>query len=110
MRLIYSVNSPYARKVRIALLEKRISFEGIVDAPGTPGSVAGAHNPLGKVPVLLRDEGRPLYDSPVIVQYLEATWPDPRLIPADPEARFETLRWEALSDGICDAAVTILLE
>jgi glutathione S-transferase len=110
MRLVLSPNSPYARKVRIALLEKKVPFELVFDQPGSSTSRIQELNPLGKVPVLLRDDGKALYDSPVIFQYVEQAWPEPRLLPVDPGERIEALRWEALCDGICDAAVTVLLE
>ncbi len=107
MKLLGSPGSPYARKVRIVLAEKRIDYEYILDRPSNPDSRAAEFNPLGKIPVLVRDDGRPLYDSAVIVDYLEGLVADPRLIPAAFDERIEVKRWEALGDGIADATVAI---
>lgn len=108
MRLIFTSTSPYARKVRIALSEKGLPFDAVQLAPSDP--TVTSTNPLGKVPVLMRDDGSALYDSPVMVQYLEVIAPRPALYPADPLARIEVLRWEALGDGICDATVARMIE
>jgi glutathione S-transferase len=110
MRLLLTATSPYARKVRIAILEKRIPCEMDFDNPLDPTSHVPAANPLGKVPVLVLDDGRALWDSPVIVQYLEQEWPEPPLLPPGGWPRIEVLRWEALCDGLCDAAVQVVLE
>lgn len=108
MRLLLSPTSPYARKVHVALLEKGVAFTA--EHVTTADPVVAATNPLGKIPALVLPDGRALYDSPVILQYVEVVAPEPPLYPADPLARIEALRWEALGDGICDAAVTRLLE
>lgn len=108
MRLYLSPTSPYARKVRVALREKGVAYEPVVVATSDPG--LPDVNPLGKIPVLVLADGTAVYDSPVILQYVEAIAPTPPLYPADPLARVATLRWEALCDGICDAAVIRLLE
>lgn len=109
MKLYGSLTSPYVRKVRIVLKEKEIPCEFVVADTGAPDSPVPALNPLGKVPVLQRDDGPALFDSPVIVEYLDALKGAP-LIPAAGEARWETLRWHALGQGILDAVVTRLLE
>ena len=110
MKLIASPTSPYARKVRIALVEKRIDCEFVEDSPWSPGTKATLHNPLGKVPVLVLDDGTSLYDSRVIVEYLDTVSPVSRLIPEPSRQRIAVKRWEALADGICDAAVAVVLE
>ncbi len=110
MKLLYTPNSPYARKVRIVALEKHIELilqEVVLGAPDSPVS---NHNPLGKVPVLVLDDGDDLYDSRVIVEYLDNRAPGTHLIPQDNTSKIATRRWEALSDGICDAAVAAMLE
>ncbi len=110
LKLITSQTSPYARKVRIALLEKKIECEMVEASPWTPDTPVPGHNPLGKVPVLLLDDGTAVYDSRVIVEYLDATSPVSRLIPEPSRQRIVVRRWEALADGICDAAAAIVLE
>lgn len=110
MKLIASLTSPFARKVRIVLAEKQIPCELIVDIPWNADTDVPKFNPLGKVPVLMRDGGDTLYDSRVIVEYLEEIKPWPLLVPADGEQRIAVKKWEALADGVSDAAATIFLE
>jgi glutathione S-transferase len=110
MKLIASPTSPFARKVRIVLAEKNIPFDFIVDIPWNPDTEVPKFNPLGKVPVLVRDGGDTLYDSRVIVEFLEDHKPWPMLVPADAEDKIAVKKWEALADGISDAAATIFLE
>lgn len=110
MKLIVATPSPFARKVRVALIEKEIAFETAVDVPWNPGSMVADQNPLGKVPVLMLDDGRVFYDSKVIVEYLETLDLAPRLIPHDPGLRVAHRQIEALADGVCDALVLVVLE
>src|ERR1700719_782151 len=110
MKLLSSPTSPYARKVRIALAEKKIDCELVEASPWVKDSIVPTHNPLGKVPVLILDDGTALYDSRVIVEYLDTVSPVSRLIPEPSRQRIAVKRWEALADGICDAAVAIVLE
>ncbi|WP_075322065.1 glutathione S-transferase N-terminal domain-containing protein [Acidithiobacillus albertensis] len=110
MRLFATETSPYARKVRMVLLEKNIPCEVEWVNLRTQDHAALAHNPLGKIPVLLRNDGSAVYDSAVIVQYLEVLRPDPAIIPKDPEARIEALRVEALASGIMDTTIAWVLE
>ncbi len=110
MKLLYSPNSPYARKVRIVALEKHIELVLQEVVLGAPDSPVKQHNPLGKIPALILDDGDNLYDSRVIVEYLDFHTPVARLIPQDHNARISVRRWEALADGICDAAVAAMLE
>lgn len=107
MKLLGSPASPYARKARIALLEKQVAFEFVIDRPSAPGSQVPLHNPLGKVPVLLPDNGPAVYDSVVIVEYADHVGSGPRLIPQAFEERIAALRMEALGDGITDAIVLL---
>ena len=110
MRLIIATPSPFARKARIALLEKGIAFETVIDNPWNPNAQAPDHNPLGKIPVLLTDDGGGVYDSKVIIEYLEALYPGTPLLPRVPLARVAARQIEALADGVCDAIVLIVLE
>ena len=110
MKLIASFSSPYARKVRIVMAEKRIDCEFAEENVWSPDTKVGAYNPLGKVPVLLLDDGVTLYDSRVITEYLDGITPVSRLIPEGGRKRAMVKRWEALGDGIADAGITIFLE
>lgn len=110
MKLLGSVPSPYTRKVRIVLAEKKIDcdFEAVdVNPPENP---VNALNPLGKVPTLVLDEGTVLYDSRVIVEFLDSVSPISRLIPDDNRERVAVRRWEALADGCTDAVVAVTAE
>lgn len=110
MKLIGSYASPFARKVRIVLAEKKIDYELEIDDPWKDESSARRVNPLSQVPVLVLDDGTALYDSRVIVEYLDSASPLARLIPADKRERIEVRRWEAIADGILDAAMLARLE
>jgi len=107
VELIGSPASPFVRKVRIVLALYNLPYRWTVDAPSQPGSRVAEFNPLGKIPVLLTAAGDPLYDSSVIVDYLDAIAPHPALIPAQPLQRIAVKRWEALADGLLDSAVRI---
>ncbi len=107
MKLLGSPGSPYVRKVRIVVAEKGAACEYQRIHLAAPDSGIAAANPLGKIPALIRDDGRALYDSAVIVEYLEGLYPAPVLIPAALDDRIEVKRWEALADGIMDATVAI---
>ena len=96
---------PFVRKVRIALEEKRIPYEYVHARSSAPGSTLWQWNPLSKVPVLVTDGGKAIYDSTVIVEYVDALKGKPTLMPTEFDARIEVKRWEALGDGIADATV-----
>src|SRR4030088_1564536 len=110
MKLLASLTSPYARKVRIAIAEKKIECELVEESPWVPGTSVPNYNPLGKVPVLVLDDGTALYDSRVIVEYLDTVSPVSRLIPETSRQRIAVRRWEALADGICDAVGSVVRE
>ena len=110
MKLIGSYTSPYVRKVRIALAEKKIEYDFVEESPWAAQTTVPTYNPLGKVPVLVLDDGTTLFDSRVIVEYLDTVSPVSRLIPEPNRQRIVVKRWEALADGICDAAVAVVLE
>ncbi|MDK3022646.1 glutathione S-transferase N-terminal domain-containing protein [Cupriavidus taiwanensis] len=111
MKLLYSPGSPYARKVRIVIREKGLaqSVEEIVVNPHQNGAGLLALNPLAKVPALETDDGA-FFDSPIICEYLDSLSAKAPLLPPAGLARFEVLRYQALADGIMDAAVASVLE
>ena len=108
--MIAALASPYSRKVRIVLAEKKIEYEFIIENPGDPATRVPEYNPLGKIPVLILDDNTTLFDSRVIVEYLDHASPVGRLIPDDTRARIQTRRWEALADGCTDAANALVVE
>ena len=110
MKLLYTANSPYARKVRIVAIEKRIELELQEVELADPKCIVKQYNPLGKVPVLILDNQECLYDSKVIVEYLDLHTPVAHLIPQDNRNKILVRRWESLIDGICDAAIVAMLE
>src|SRR2546430_10002106 len=110
MKLLASLASPYTRKVRVVLAEKKIDCElELVDVQPVENP-ANAHNPLGKVPTLVLDDGTALYDSRVIVEFLDARAPINRLIPDETRDRVAVRRWEALADGVLDAGLLVRYE
>lgn len=110
MKLLGTLTSPYTRKARIVLAEKKIDYDWVIDSPNGPDSSVPAHNPLARIPVLVLDDGTAIFDSPVIVEYLDNLSPNNKLFPQPNRERIEVKRWEALSDGVLDAAVAIRLE
>ena len=110
MKLIASYTSPYARKVRIAMAEKRIECDFVQENVWAADTTVNLYNPLGKIPVLILDDGVAIYDSRVIVEYLDSISPVARLIPESGRDRVLVKRWEALGDGIVDAGIAIFLE
>jgi glutathione S-transferase len=110
MKLIGSYTSPFVRKVRIVLAEKKIEYDFVIDSPWLESSKVPNINPLGKIPVLVVDEETSLFDSRVIVEYIDSVTPNNKLFPAPNRERIEVKRWEAVADGICDAAATAFLE
>jgi glutathione S-transferase len=105
LTLLSSPTSPFARKVRIALAEKKIEYELVETSPWDAQSPVHAANPLGKVPVLTLDDGTQLFDSRVIAEYIDSVSPVSRLIPEPTRQRIAVRKWEALADGISDALV-----
>ena len=110
MKLIIATPSPYARKVRVVLHEKNIKFEEIIDVPWNRDTLTKNLNPLGKIPILIEDGGEPLFDSKVIVQYLDNRFPNPLFYPAAPTENISAKLVEAAADGVSDALVLIYLE
>jgi len=110
MKLLYTQNSPYARKVRIVALEKHLDLDLQEVVLGAEDSPVMQYNPLGKIPVLVLDNNEGLYDSRVIVEYLDTRTPGSRLVPSDPGLRISVIRWCALADGVCDATIAVMLE
>jgi glutathione S-transferase len=110
MKLVTSLTSPYGRKVRVVLLEKKIPFKLQVENPWLPDSPVSSLNPLGKVPVLVLEGGESVFDSRVIVEYLDHVSPVAHLIPSEPKTRMIVRGVEALADGVTDAAVALYLE
>lgn len=109
MKLYGSFTSPYARKCRIVVNEKSIECEFVEEKPGDSDTRFSQLNPLGKIPVLEVSPELALYDSPIIVEYLDQLAGEP-LIPLSGQARWDVQRWHALADGIIDAVVARMIE
>lgn len=110
MKVLGTASSPYTRKVRIVAIEKALPVEFVVASPLAADSAVASLNPLGKIPVLIREDGRPLIDSPLIAEYLDLAGSGPRLIPLVGPERFAVREWEAIADGALDAAILIRME
>jgi glutathione S-transferase len=110
MKLIGSTSSPYVRKVRVVMAEKKLDYQFVEeDVWGTDTTIMQS-NPLGKVPCLVMEGGEALFDSRVIVEYLDTLSPVGKLIPAMGRERAEVKTWEALADGVNDALILARLE
>ena len=110
MKLIIATPSPYARKIRVIMREKKIKFEEIIDVPWNTNTLTHSLNPLGKIPILLREDHEPLFDSKVIAQYLDNFKPNPLFYPTNLEENTYAKLLETVADGICDSIVLIFLE
>ena len=110
MKLIGSPTSPYVRKVRIVMAEKKLDYDFLVEDVWSEKTRIGESNPLGKVPCLIMEGGEALFDSRVIVEYLDTLSPVGKLIPAVGRERAEVKTWEALADGVLDAALLARME
>jgi glutathione S-transferase len=110
MKLIGSIASPYVRKVRVVLAEKKLDYEFVSEDVWSAQTTIAESNPLGKVPCLVMEGAEALFDSRVIVEYLDTLSPVGKLIPSTGRERVEVKTWEALADGVLDAAVLARLE
>ena len=110
MKLIGSMTSPYVRKVRVVMAEKKLDYRLQEDNVWAEDTAISASNPLGKVPCLVMEGGEAMFDSRVIVEYLDTLSPVGKLIPASGRERAEVKTWEALADGVLDAGVLARLE
>jgi len=110
MKLYASHTSPYARKVRVVLAEKKIDYQMIEENVWSADTTIAQFNPLGKVPCLVMEDGGAVFDSRVIVEYADTLSPVSRLIPQGGRERLEVRCWEALADGLLDAALLVRLE
>jgi glutathione S-transferase len=110
MKIIGSVTSPYVRKVRIVLTEKKIEADFVLENVWAAETTIGQTNPLGKIPCLVMDDGSAVFDSRVIAEYVDTLSPVGKLIPADGRERAAVKTWEALADGVLDAGILARLE
>ncbi len=110
MKLIGSLTSPYVRKTRVVLAEKKLEYEFVLEDVWAQDSTIQQYNPLGKIPCLIMDDGGALFDSRVIVEYLDTLSPVGRLLPQQGRERAAIKCWEAIADGVLDAAIAIFVE
>lgn len=109
MKLIGSLTSPYVRKVRVVLAEKKLDYQFVLEDVWGNDQILTS-NPLGKVPCLVMDGGEAIFDSRVIVEYVDTLSPVGKLIPPSGRERVEVRTWEALADGLLDASIAARLE
>jgi len=109
MKLIGALTSPYVRKARIVMAEKKLDYQFVLEDVWAADDILKI-NPLGKVPCLVLEGGEAIFDSRVIVEYLDTRSPVSRLIPEAGRERTEVRTWEALADGLLDAAILARLE
>jgi len=110
MKLIGSLTSPFVRKVRVVLAEKKLDYKFDVEDVWAADTRIGESNPLGKVPCLVMEGGEAIFDSRVIVEYVDTLSPVGKLIPLSGRERVEVKTWEALADGLLDAAILARME
>ncbi len=110
MKLIGAITSPYVRKVRIVMAEKKLDYQFVIEDVWAADTTMSTYNPLGQVPCLVMEGGEALFDSRVIVEYVDTLSPVGKLIPGTGRERAEVKTWEALADGLVDAAILARLE
>jgi glutathione S-transferase len=110
MKLIGSTSSPYVRKVRVVMAEKKLDYDFVNENVWSTDTTIAESNPLGKVPCLIMEGAEALFDSRVIVEYFDTLSPVGKLIPSVGRERAEVKTWEALADGLMDAAILARLE
>ncbi len=110
MKLIGAITSPYVRKVRVVMAEKKLDYQFVTEDVWAATTKIVESNPLGKVPCLVMEGGEAVFDSRVIVEYLDTLSPVGKLIPQPGRERAEVKTWEALADGVTDAAILARLE
>lgn len=110
MKLIGSNSSPYVRKVRVVMAEKKLDYEYVLEDVWSANTNIGSASPLGKVPCLVMEGAEAIFDSRVIVEYLDTLSPVGKLIPSMGRERAEVKTWEALADGVLDASILARLE
>ncbi|WP_342132095.1 glutathione S-transferase N-terminal domain-containing protein [Hydrogenophaga sp. OTU3427] len=110
MKLIGALTSPYVRKVRVVMAEKKLDYQLVLEDVWADNTTIANANPLGKVPCLVMDGAEAIFDSRVIVEYLDTLSPVGKLIPTTGRERTEVKTWEALADGLMDAAILARLE
>ena len=110
MKLIGSITSPYVRKVRIVMAEKKLDYQFVSEDVWAADTRIHESNPLGKVPCLIMEGHEAVFDSRVIVEYLDTLSPVGKLIPTGGRERAEVKTWEALADGLLDAAILARME
>ena len=110
MKLIGSAASPYVRKVRVVMAEKRLDYQFVIEDVWSADTTIASSNPLAKVPCLIMDGSEAMFDSRVIVEYLDTLSPVGKLIPQQSRERAEVKTWEALADGVMDAGILWRLE
>jgi glutathione S-transferase len=110
MKLIGSLSSPFVRKVRIVMAEKKIDYKLVLENPWAADTAIYDYNPLGKVPCLVMEDGEAMFDSRVICEYVDTLTPVGKLLPQSGRERAAVRCWEALTDGILEAAVLVRLE
>ncbi|WGG50830.1 glutathione S-transferase family protein [Rugamonas sp. DEMB1] len=110
MKLIGSLASPYVRKVRVVLAEKKLDCQFELENVWAADTSIQTVNPLGKVPCLIMEDGSSMIDSRVVVEYLDTLTPVCKLLPPNGRDRADVKCWEALADGVLDAAILVRLE
>jgi len=110
MKLIGSTTSPFVLKVRVVMAEKKLDYEFVLENVWAAETQIQHTNPLGKVPALVMEDGKTMVDSRVIVEYLDTLTPVGKLIPGLGRERADVKCWEAIADGVLDAAILVRLE
>ena len=107
--LINAGPSPYGRKVAIALLEKGLDFDVVLDTPWAAGTITPHHSPLEQLPILIAN-GETVYDSSYILEWIETRFPEPPLLPADADGRLAARKRQMLGERLMEVMTLLLFE
>jgi glutathione S-transferase len=110
MILISATPSPFARKVRISMIEKGIAFTTQNEVPWHADTKTRLYNPLEQLPILIPDEGDPVFESTYLMDWLEHHYPQPSMLPADPALAMESKLIHTIAEGVADATLLLFWE
>jgi glutathione S-transferase len=110
MLLISATPSPFARKVRISMIEKGIPFTLQNEVPWHADTATPRYNPLEQLPILIPDDGDPVFESTYLMDWLEHNYPVPSMLPDDPALAMEAKLVHTIAEGVADATVLLFWE
>jgi glutathione S-transferase len=110
LTLISATPSPFARKVRIALIEKGVEFVVQNEVPWHADTQTSRYNPLEQLPILIPDDGDPVFESTYLMDWVEYRYPHPSMLPDDPDLAMQARLVHVIAEGVVDAMLLLFWE